>query len=60
MNTTSDRKQSIFDILSFLRNRMKAMSKPDRDHIDAVLSEYPEISAKELVDCWVELVYNNS
>lgn len=55
-----DRKQSIYDILSFLRNRMKAMSKPDKDHMDAVLSEYPDISAKELVDCWVDMVYRSS
>jgi len=60
MDTNSDRKQSIFDILSFLRNRTKAVSKPDRYHIDVVLSDYPDISVRELVDCWVELVYSNS
>jgi hypothetical protein len=54
------RQQAMFDIISFLRNRMKAMSKADKDHMDTILSEHPDISAKELVDYWVELVYESS
>lgn len=54
------RQQAMFDIISFLRNCMKAMSKADKDHMDTILSEHPDISAKELVDYWVELVYESS
>lgn len=56
----NDRKKGMMDVILFFRSAMKAMSKADRNHIDSILEEYPDISVKELVDYWVEGVYRNS
>ena len=55
-----NRTKSMMDIIVFFRSPMKAMSNADRNHIDGILEEYPDISVRELIDFWIEGVYRNS
>lgn len=56
----NNRIKSMMDVIAFFRSPMKAMSKADRNHIETILEKYPDITVRELVDCWINGVYKNS
>ena len=60
MHTNSDRKQAKTDLIKFLRHQMMAMSLAEKKKVDGIVEQYPDITVKELLDYWVELVYGNS
>jgi len=60
MDTNSDRKQAMIDLLKFLRHQMMAMNLAEKKKVDGIVEQYPDITVKELLDYWVELVYRNS
>lgn len=60
MDTSSDRKQAMTDLIKFLRHQLMAMNLAEKKKVDAIVEQYPDITVKELLDYWVELVYRNS
>ena len=60
MDTNSDRKQAMTDLIKFLRHQMMAMNLAEKKKVDGIVEQYPDITVKELLDYWVELVYRNS
>ena len=60
MDTNSDRKQAMTDIIKFLRHQLMAMNLAEKKKVDGIVEQYPDITVKELLDYWVELVYRNA
>lgn len=60
MDTNSDRKQAMTDLIKFLRHQLMAMNLAEKKKVDGIVEQYPDITVKELLDYWVELVYGNS
>jgi hypothetical protein len=56
---TNDREKAMIYILSFFRNRMAAVNKQNVSQVKELISTH-EIAVSELVDKYVELVYENS
>jgi hypothetical protein len=56
---TNDREKAMIYILSFFKNRMAAMNKNNVDKTKELIGIH-EISLPELVNKYVELVYENS
>jgi len=56
----SRREQAKTDLIKFLRHQMMAMNLAEKKKVDAIVEQYPDITVKELLDYWVELVYRNS
>lgn len=54
------RQQAKTDLIKFLRHQMMAMNLAEKKKVDAIVEQYPDITVKELLDYWVELVYRNS
>jgi hypothetical protein len=56
---TDDREKAMIYILSFFKNKMAAVNKHNIDRTKELISTH-EIAVSELVDKYVELVYENS
>lgn len=56
---SSDREKAMIYILGFFRSKMAAMSKGNISKVKELISTH-EISVSELVDKYVNLVYENS
>ena len=56
---TDDREKAMILILSFFRNKMAAVNKHNVNQVKELISTH-EISVSELVDKYVNLVYENS
>ena len=56
---TEDREKAMIYILSFFKNKMAAVNKHSVDRTKELISTH-EIAVSELVDKYVELVYENS
>jgi hypothetical protein len=56
---TNDREKAMIYILSFFKNRMAAVNKHNVSQVKELISTH-EITVSELVDKYVELVYENS
>jgi len=56
---TDDREKAMIYILSFFKNRMAAVNKNNVSQVKELISTH-EIAVSELVDKYVELVYENS
>lgn len=56
---TNDREKAMIYILSFFKNRMAAVNKHNVSQVKELISTH-EIAVSELVDKYVELVYENS
>jgi hypothetical protein len=56
---TEDREKAMIYILSFFKNRMAAVNKHNVSQVKELISKH-EIAVSELVDKYVELVYENS
>jgi hypothetical protein len=56
---TDDREKAMIYILSFFKNKMAAVNKHNVDRTKELISTH-EITVSELVDKYVELVYENS
>jgi hypothetical protein len=56
---TDDREKAMIYILSFFKNRMAAVNKHNVSQVKELISTH-EIAVSELVDKYVELVYENS
>jgi hypothetical protein len=56
---TEDREKAMIYILSFFKNRMAAVNKHNVSQVKELISTH-EIAVSELVDKYVELVYENS
>jgi hypothetical protein len=56
---TDDREKAMIYILSFFKNKMAAVNKHNVDRTKELISTH-EITVGELVDKYVELVYENS
>lgn len=56
---TEDREKAMIYILSFFKNKMAAVNKHNVDRAKELISTH-EIAVSELVDKYVELVYENS
>jgi hypothetical protein len=56
---TDDREKAMIYILSFFRNRMAAVNKHNVDKTKELISTH-QITMNEVVDKYVELVYENS
>jgi len=54
------RQQAMTDLIKFLRHQMMAMNLAEKKKVDGIVEQYPDITVKELLDYWVELVYRNS
>ena len=54
------RQQAKTDLIKFLRHQMMAMNLAEKKKVDSIVEQYPDITVKELLDYWVELVYRNS
>jgi len=54
------RQQAKIDLIKFLRHQLMAMNLAEKKKVDAIVEQYPDITVKELLDYWVELVYRNS
>jgi hypothetical protein len=56
---TEEREKAMIYLLSFFKNRMAAVNKHNVDKAKELIGLH-EISASELVDKYVRLVYENS
>jgi hypothetical protein len=56
---TDDREKAMIYILSFFKNRMAAVNKHNVSQVKELISTH-EIVVSELVDKYVELIYENS
>jgi hypothetical protein len=56
---TDDREKAMIYILSFFKNKMAAVNKHNVSQVKELISTH-EIAVSELVDKYVELVYENS
>jgi len=56
---TDEREKAMIYILSFFKNRMAAVNKHNVSQVKELISTH-EIAVSELVDKYVELVYENS
>jgi hypothetical protein len=56
---TNDREKAMIYILSFFKSRMAAVNKHNVDKAKELISTH-EIATSELVDKYVEWVYENS
>jgi hypothetical protein len=56
---TEEREKAMIYILSFFKNRMAAVNKHNVDKAKELIGLH-EISASELVNKYVELIYKNS
>ena len=56
----SRREQAKTDLIKFLRHQMMAMNLAEKKKVDGITEQYPDITVKELLDHWVQLVYRNS
>jgi hypothetical protein len=56
---TDEREKAMIYILSFFKNKMAAMNKHNISQVKELISTH-EIAVSELVDKYVELVYENS
>jgi hypothetical protein len=56
---TDDREKAMIYILSFFKSRMAAVNKHNVSQVKELISTH-EIAVSELVDKYVELVYENS
>jgi hypothetical protein len=56
---TMTREQAMIYIINFFNSRMSAMSKNNVDKVKELITNH-EISASELVNKYVDLVYTNS
>ena len=54
------RQQAKTDLIKFLRHQLMAMNLAEKKRVDGIVEQYPDITVKELLDYWVELVYRNS
>ena len=55
----NDREKAMIYILSFFKNRMAAVNKHNVSQVKELISTH-EIAVSELVDKYVELIYENS
>jgi hypothetical protein len=55
----SDKDEALIYVINFFNSRMSAMSKNNVDKVKELITNH-EISASELVNKYVNLVYKNS
>jgi hypothetical protein len=55
----SDKDKALIYVINFFNSRMSAMSKNNVDKVKELITNH-EISASELVNKYVDLVYTNS
>jgi hypothetical protein len=55
----NDREKAMIYILSFFKNKMAAVNKHNVSQVKELISTH-EIAVSELVDKYVELIYENS